>query len=92
MRQLFTTEFINRTFIHLHLNKNKYKKYFDVLCLKKTCIHSLTSVNTPCNLWQGKKKFRRHIQTAPRSTKVVKYTIMIAVFPAASDHAKYGKF
>ena len=21
---------------------------------KKTCIHSPTSVNTPCNLWQGK--------------------------------------
>ena len=22
--------------------------------LKKTCIRSLTQVNTPCNLWQGK--------------------------------------
>ena len=54
---------------------------------KRTCVHSLTSVNTSCNLWQGKIPVRLS-QSQRARQKIVKCTISIAVFSTAGDAKK----
>ena len=55
------------------------------LTFKTTCIHSLTLVNTLCNLYHGKIPLVRLSQTQRTRQKLWKCTISIAVFPAACD-------
>ena len=57
---------------------------------KRAWIHSLTSVTTLCNSWQGKIPLAR-LSQPQHARSFVKCTVSVAVFPAAGD-AKKGKF
>ena len=52
-----------------HHAKNKNNSIF---MLKTTCIHSLASVNTPCNLWQGKIPLAKLLQSQRARQKLWK--------------------